>query len=235
MKKQKEVQIKIYITKPIHTRYGRIQLDNPFKDINDMINNSCIWFYRPSFEKPFIDIFEENFCLRGWDTFSKSLVLFKDFPDGEVKNHIYKKIFESVDSNFYEKIKNRYYNWLEIIDVELIQRKNKGNFDLYLMKPKYAWDIQFAGIDRAKIFLYQPDLKTEKKYHELCYIEGKFFRKTKEVENLCIEMWKTIKNSFDVEDNEHFLNLITDSNHKINQSSKEFIKIFHCDLKLKQL
>lgn len=228
------MKMKLYVTKPIHSKYGRVKIQNPFKNINDLINNSSIWFYKPTFEKPFIDIFDETFYLRGWNTFSNSLIPFKYFPEGEVKDYIYEKLFNSIDYDFHESIKNRYYNWLEIIDVELNQRTNKGNFDLYLIKPKHSWDIQFAGIDRTKVFLQLPDLKTKKEDFELFYIEGKFFRITKEVEPLMNDMWKSIKNSFNIEADKNFLNRINDFNHKPNQGPKEFLKVFHCDLILKK-
>lgn len=222
--------MKLYITKPKHTKYGRIELDTPFESIEELIEHSTIWFSKPVFEKPFIDIFGDKFCWRWWIAKYRCSILFKHFPECEVKESIRELIKKSINSNFHENLHNRHYKWIGEIDVTLFRKKTSGNFNLYLTKPQSVWDIKYAGIDRFRIFFSKPELPLSFENENRYYIDGKFFRKSKEFENLCIEMWSCIKNSFDVQE-ENFLDNIIEQNHKNKQSSTEFIKEFFFDIK----
>lgn len=230
--------MKIYITKPQHTKYGRIKIDNPFRSIEELIENSLIWFNKPFFHKPFIDLFDEKIAWRSWESHYDSGILFSQFPEGEVKEALRQSVKNSINTDFYETLSNRYYTWIGEIDVEFIRKKKSGNFNLYLTKPSSAWDIRFAGIDRCKVFLSKPNCPLNFQYIEnhIPYIQGKFFRKNKELENLTFEMWKSIKDSFDITDNNavNFLESITATSHKDKQSCSEFIKEYFFDIQIKK-
>ncbi len=50
--------MKLYITKPRHTRYGYMKIDNPYQSIDELIEESSIWFMKPTYLKPVICMFE---------------------------------------------------------------------------------------------------------------------------------------------------------------------------------
>lgn len=232
--------MKIYITKPKHSKYGSIKLENPFNSIEELIDNSIVWFYKPAFEKPFMDIFGEGFVWRWWISKYSSSIPLKYFPESEVKDNLRKLVLDSISPDFYESLHNRHYKWIGELDVDLIRKETIGNLTLYLTKP-CVWSIKVAGIDRAKIWFTKPVLK---KYDNelskedlflldgLHYIDGKFFRKVDEHEDLCSDMWNSIINSFDVS-YDNFYSEITENNHKAGQSSNEFVKEYYFDILIK--
>lgn len=234
--------MKIYLTKPAHTKYGLIKL-TPFDSVDDIIDNSSFWFVKPTFEKPFICFLTDDF---GWSGFSSDYQCsgkVKQFPEGVVKEAMKKMIRESIDDNFYESLHNRHYKWIGKLDVDLEPTKTSGNFNLYLTKPS-VWDIQFAGVDRATVWLYPPELKKEQtdlydsnKFHYsfdgLVGIKGIYFRKFDNELNLLF--WNDIVKSFDIssENMDFFYRNINDKNHKECQSSTEFIKEYYFNLILR--
>lgn len=228
--------ITLYITKPLHTKYGSIPLENPFESVDALINNSTIWFKKPKFEKPFMDIFGGGFCIRNWWCFDRCGIVFSKFPEGSVKEHIYNLIKNTIEPDFHEGIKNRHHKWIGEVNIELIRKKNSGNFNLHLIKPSSVWDIQYAGIDRCKIFLEKPALPLYTENNYTNYIDGKVFRQTPELEEFAIEMWDHVKNSFNFSDDDHFdfLMRITDKNHKDNQGCRDFIREFFFDIQIKK-
>lgn len=230
-----KLSIKLYITKPLHTKYGRIPLENSFNSTDELIQHSRVWLCKPSFQKPFIDIFEENFCIREWHSSYQDGIRLKDFPDGKVKESICNVIKKTIEPNFYESLYFRHHKWIGEIDVTLIRKEKSGNFNLYLTKPSSVWDIEFAGIDRCKIFLNKPEMPLNHEKHYLKnYIKGVIFRKTPELEPLCIEMWNNVKDSFDIPDQFNFLRKINDDNHKENQDCCNFMREFFFDIELKK-
>lgn len=232
-----KLYITLYITKPIHTKYGSVSLENPFNSIDELISQSKIWFKKPYFEKPFMDIFGEGFCIRNWTCFYNCGIVFEEFPEGIVKEHIYNLIKSTIEPDFYENLYNRHHKWIGEVDITLIRKEKPGNFNLYLVKPSSVWDIQYAGIDRCKIFLKNPQMPLDTEKYYLNYIEGRVFRKTKELEEFCMEMWSNVKDSFELtdEDSFKFLQKITDNNHKENQGCKDFIKEFFFDIDFKNI
>lgn len=234
--------MKIYLTKPAHTKYGLIKL-TPYASIDDLIDNSTFWFVKPSFEKPFICFLTDDFGWRGFSTDYQCSGKIIDCPEGEVKEAMKKMIRESIDDNFYESLHNRHYKWIGELDVDLVPSETSGNFNLYLTKPS-VWDIQFAGVDRATIWLYPPYLKKEQsdlydnsKFHYnfdgRVGIKGNYFRKFEK--QLNFTFWTDITNSFDVstEDMDYFYRNINETNHKEGQSSTEFIKEYYFNLILR--
>lgn len=237
--------MKIYITKNPHTKYGSIKLST-YKSIEDLINNSYFWFDKPSFSKPLICDFTQQFYWRGFNSrISGTSGKIKYFPEGEVKEKIKEVVRNSIKEDFYETINNRHYKWIGEIDVEIIERNTSGNFNLYLTKP-CIHGIQFAGMDRAILWLDYPILKTcnmDNKYFKYKLIEftgnasisGKFFRKNDEMKSIGLKFWDAIVNSFDVDfkDMDEFYQKINDNNHKKGMSDLEFIQEFYFDIKLK--
>lgn len=227
--------MKIYITKPKHTKYGSIPIDNPFTSIEDMIDNCMIWLIKPYLEKPFMDIFGGGFCLRSWSSRYRCNVLFKYFPECEVKENIRHLIRLSINDDFSESIHNRHHKWIGEIDTEIIRRDTPGNFNLYLTKPPSAWDVNFAGIDRAKIFLFCPEKELLESLvngvydDKIYYIVGEFFRRNPDFEVLTYEMWGEIKNTFTIPEEDYFYKM-NETCHKENQDPTEFIKTFFFDL-----
>jgi hypothetical protein len=234
--------MKIYITKPAHTKYGLIKL-TPYSSVDDIVENSTFWFVKPDFEKPFICFLTDDFGWRGFSSDYQCSGKVKHFPEGAVKEAIKKKIRDSIDLDFYESLHNRHYKWIGELDVDLIPSETSGNFNLYLTKPD-VWDIQFAGIDRATLWLYPPELKKEQtdlydndKFHYrfdgVVGIKGNYFRKFENKLNLMF--WNDIVNSFDVssENMDYFYRNINDKNHKEDQSSTEFVKEYYFNLILR--
>lgn len=197
-----------------------------------------IWFNKPFFHKPFIDLFDEKIAWRSWESHYDSGILFSQFPEGEVKEALRQSVKNSINTDFYETLSNRYYTWIGEIDVEFIRKQESGNFNLYLTKPSNVWHLRYAGIDRCKIFLSKPDIPLNFQHidNNMPYIQGKFFRGKKELEDLTFEMWKSIKDSFDIIDNNqfNFLESITEKNHKDKQSCSEFIKEYFFDIQIKK-
>lgn len=242
--------MKLYITKPRHTRYGHMKIDNPYKTIDELINNSSIWFMKPNFLKPNICMFEGTVVWNGYRNhgYHSSSVVFSSFPEGPVKEKIKQMISESIDDNFQESRHNRYYKWIGEVDVTLTERTTSGNFNLYLTKA-LASQITFAGIDYCPIWLepptysrinintglsqyYQYQLIKKNNPHE--YIAGKIFRKTPELQDITAKMWDSIVSSFDVKFNDmnEFYMAINDKNHKKGMSVRQFVKPFFFDLTL---
>jgi hypothetical protein len=237
--------MKIYLTKKPHTKYGTIKLST-YNTIEDLIDNSLFWFDKPSFEKPLKCIFTGEFFWRGFDAkLSGTECKIKHFPDGEVKEKMKDVIRNSIREDFYETLYNRHYKWIGEIEVDLIERDCAGNFNLYLTKPSVD-SIKFAGMDRFKLWIDYPILKTSdsdnayfnvihRYFYGNAFIIGKFFRKNKEVEEIGMKFWDAVVDSFDIEfeNNIDFYQKISDKNHKKNMSSLEFIKEFYFDIKLK--
>lgn len=235
--------MKIYITKPAHTKYGLIKL-TPYASVDDIVENSTFWFVKPTFAKPFICMLTDDF---GWPGFASDYQAFgqiKDFPEGQVKEEMKKLVRNSIDDDFYESLNNRHYKWIGELDVDLIPSNTSGNFNLYLTKPD-VWDIQFAGIDRATIWLYKPKLKRSEfdlydntKHHYtfdgIVGIKGQYFRKFAN-DSLGLLFWNDIVNSFDVnaENMDDFYRNINKNNHKKGKSSKKFIKEYYFNLILR--
>jgi hypothetical protein len=234
--------MKIYLTKPAHTKYGLIPLKK-YESINDLIDNSVFWFVKPVFAKPFICFLTDEFGWPGFSTDYQCSGQIKDFPEGEVKEAMKTMVRESVDDNFHETLPNRHYKWIGELEVDIVSSETAGNFNLYLTKPD-VWDIQFAGIDRAMVWLYPPKLtkqeklyKTDKDYYKfdgVVGIKGNYFRKFAN-DTLGIMFWMDIVNSFDVsyENVDDFYRNINDENHKKDQSSTQFIKIYYFNLFLR--
>lgn len=231
--------MKIYITKPKHTKYGSIPIENSFTTVEDLIEHSMVWLIKPYLEKPFMDIFGGGFCLRPWGSRYRCSILFKYFPEGQVKEEIRKIIRQSINDDFSETLHNRHHKWIGELEVDLTRRDTPGNFDLYLTKPPSAWDVNFAGVDRAKIFFNKPCKKTLRSWmdgedHEMeYYIVGEFFRRNPDFESLTLEMWEDIKNTFTIPQ-EDYLYLMDETRHKENQGPADFIKPFFFDLKIKK-
>lgn len=233
--------MKIYITKPPHTKYGRIKL-NTYDSIDDLIENSMFWMVKPTFTKPMLCFLSGEF---GWSGFSSDYQAYgkiKNFPEGQVKDYMKKMIRDSIHDDFYESFNNRHYKWIGEFDVDLISSPTPGNFNLYLTKPDPI-DIQVAGIDRATLWFYKPTLKREVDLYTqktLTYnfdgaagIKGKYFRKyEKELSNI---FWKEIVNSFDCQfnDMDEFYKRINNKNHKKGQSSKKFVKEYYFNLNVR--
>lgn len=234
--------MKIYITKPVHTRYGRIKLEK-FDSIESLIDNSMFWFVKPTFSKPFICFLTDELSRMGFNSDYQCNGKVKDFPEGEIKEIMKNMVRESIDDDFHESFPNRHYKWMGELDVDLLPSETSGNFNLYLTKPS-VWDIQFAGIDRATIWLYPPYLKkeqsdlydTDKFYYDFdgrVGIKGNYFRKFES--DLSVMFWTEIVNSFDVnsESMDYFYKTINDKNHKEGQSSTEFVKEYYFNLILR--
>lgn len=234
--------MKIYLTKPAHTKYGLIKL-TPYTSVDDIIDNSSFWFVQPTFEKPFICFLTDDFGWRGFSSNYNCYGKVKQFPEGDVKEAMKKIIRASIDDNFYESLHNRHYKWIGELAVDLEPSKTSGNFNLYLTKPS-VWDVKFAGIDRATLWLYPPELKKEQddlydeskidyNFDGVVGIKGNYFRKFEKTLNLIF--WTDIVNSFDVssENMDDFYRNINENNHKTGKSSKEFIKEYYFNLILR--
>lgn len=226
--------MKIYITKPIHSKYGHIKLDTPFATLDYIIQNSRIWFKKPHHEKPFLDIFDiTNFCYRGWGCRLPCILFVKNMPHSKLKETIITAIKNSIHIDLTEDFHNKHYKWCYEIDVKFIRRETPGNFDLYLTKPS-VHDLEFAGIDRAKLYFQDPYLNTmseDEDHLPIDHLVGKLFRKNEELyDPHCIDMWNAIKSSFNVPNDENFLNRISKTNHKENQGQFEFVQPFYFDL-----
>ena len=234
--------MKIYLTKPAHTKYGLIKL-TPYKSVDDLIENSVFWFVKPAFEKPFICFLTDDFGWRGFSSDYACSGKIMNFPEGEVKEAMKKTIRASIDDNFHESLHNRHYKWIGEVDVDLVPSETSGNFNLYLTKPD-VWDIQFAGIDRANIWLYPPELKEVEadlydnskihyRFDGVVGIKGNYFRKFES--DLNLRFWTDIVNSFDVnsENIDEFYRNINDNNHKKGQCSNKFVKEYYFNLFLR--
>lgn len=233
--------MKIYVTKPAHTKYGRMKLDT-YSSVEDLIENSTFWFDKPKFEKPFKCFLTDEISWNGFTNGFHSMGSMKNFPEGEVKEVLKKMIRNSINEDFSETLVNRHYKWIGELDVDLIASETSGNFNLYLTKPD-AIDIKVAGIDRAIIWLYKPTLKkvadlyTGKtltyQFDGIVGIKGLFFRKREKA--LCEIFWQNIVDSFDIQFNNmnEFYHRISNKNHKKGQSPKKFIKEYYFNLLLR--
>ncbi len=229
--------MKIYITKPIHSKYGRIKLEHKYKNIEELIQDSELWVRKPIFEKAFKCIFTNDLVIRGWYSDYGFMGMVKNFPDNEIKKIIIDKIKKSIENNFYESLKNRHYKWIGELDVNLVRKEKSGNFNLYLTKPT-SHSIQSRGIDKADFWLQRPTLKENKDENRVNYsltgessISGKFFRKCFESEFLD-EAWNDIVNSFDFKHenmNEFYYNLKEEYS-KPGQDHLNFCKEYYFDL-----
>lgn len=241
--------MKLYITKPYHTRYGYMKIDNPYNTIEDLINESSVWFMKPKFLKPNICMFEGTIVWNGYHNhgYYSTSIRVSSLPEGQVKEKIKKLIRASISDDFSETRTNRYHTWIGEVDVEFVEKESKGNFNLYLTKPN-AHSISFAGVDQCKIWLEQPKYnriyrdvgqKNEINYNMIVkdkdYISGKIFRKTPELNFIMTKIWKALVESFDIEfkDSNDFYMKINDKNHKKGMSSRHFSAVFFFDLVLK--
>lgn len=228
-----------------------MKIDNPYKTIDDLINDSSIWFMKPEFLKPNICMFEGTIVWNGYENhgYDSSSFKVKDFPEGEIKEKVKSLIRASIHPNFHETRLNRYHCWMGELEVTFIERETSGNFNLYLTKSS-PHQIAFAGIDYCKIWLEKPKYVRVKidsgmrisTYYEMevkdkKYLSGKIFRKTPEIDYISSKMWKIIVNSFDLNFNFEQGNIIKDfymkintRNHKKGMSSKKFVEVFYFDL-----
>lgn len=234
--------MKIYLTKPPHTKYGRIKL-NTYQTIDELVDDSTFWFDKPKFKKPFICVFTEELAWDGFSNLYHCSGKIKNFPEGPVKEAMKTLIKNTIREDFYETFSNRHYKWIGEIEVDLVSSTTTGNFNLYLTKPD-AVDIHVAGIDRATIWFHKPKLKRELidlyesnkfNYHleGQSGIKGVYFRKFQK--ELCQMFWNDIVNSFDIQfDNmTEFYTKINNKNHKKGQSSKKFVKEYYFNLLLR--
>lgn len=226
-----------YITKPTHDKYGRIQISETFNTLDELIDDCSIWVKQPTFEKPFICVFENTLCIRGWDSRHGYVGKLKYFPNCDVKDELKKLALNSIDESFHENINERYHRWIGVVDAVLTQSENSGNFNLYLTKP-CASSIQSRGIDLAEIWLDKPVLEKQEagtvyeyqRFIGKSSISGRYFRKEKHF--LLDSFWNSIVNSFDVPDSDNFLYDINDNNSKPGQSRSEFLKEYYLNLNL---
>lgn len=228
-----------------------MKIDNPYQSIDELIEDSSIWFMKPTYLKPVICMFEGVIVWYYFENhgYRSSSVRVRDFPEGEVKEKVKTLIRESIESNFHETRLNRYHRWVGEVDVTFVEKEISGNFNLYFTKSS-PHDLTFAGIDYCKIWLEKPryirvkidsgmNLKT---YYEMevkgkSYVSGKVFRKTPEIAYISSNMWKSVVNSFDLNFNfekddmaDDFYMKINNRNHKKGMSSKKFFEVFFFDL-----
>lgn len=226
-----------YITKPTHDKYGSIQISETFNTLDELIDDCSIWVKQPTFEKPFICVFEGTLCIRGWDSLYGYVGKLKDFPNCDVKDELKKLALNSIDENFYEKINERYHRWIGVVSAVLSKTETSGNFNLYLTKPCAA-SIQSRGIDRAEIWLDRPILEKQEAGTVYEYesfigkssISGRYFRKEKHF--MLSPLWEAIVNSFDVNNDDNFLYNINDNNSKPGQNRSEFLKEYYLNISL---
>lgn len=228
-----------------------MKIENPYQTIDELIDDSSIWFMKPNYQKPVICMFEGVIVWYYFENhgYNSSSVRVRDFPEGEIKEKVKTLIRSSIEPNFHETRLNRYHRWIGSVDVTFVEKQTSGNFNLYLTK-SCTHDLAFAGIDYCKIWLEKPryirvkidsgmSLKT---YYEMevknkSYISGKVFRKHHEIEHISSKMWKSIVNSFDLNFDfekddiaDDFYMKINNRNHKKGMSSKKFFEVFFFDL-----
>jgi hypothetical protein len=228
-----------------------MKIENPYQSIEELIEDSSIWFMKPTYQKPAICMFEGVIVWYYFENhgYRSSSIRVRDFPEGDVKEKIKTLIRASIEPNFHEIRLNRYHRWIGEVDVTFVEKESSGNFNLYFTKSS-PHDLTFAGIDYCKIWLEKPryirvkidsgmNLKT---YYEMevkgkSYIAGKVFRKTPEIAYISSKMWKSVVNSFDLNFNfekddmaDDFYMKINNRNHKKGMSSKKFFKVFFFDL-----
>ena len=230
-------------------------IKNPYHSIDELVEDSSIWFIKPTYIKPVICMFEGVIVWYYFKNhgYNSSSIRVKDFPEGEVKEKVKTLIRDSIEPNFHETRLNRYHRWIGSVDVTLVEKKTSDNFNLYLTKSS-PHDITFAGIDYCKIWLEKPRyIRVEidngmhlKTYYEMeakgkSYLSGKVFRKIPEIAYVSSNMWKSIVNSFDVNFNfekddiaDDFYMKVNTKNHKKGMSSKKFFEVFFFDLNLKK-
>jgi hypothetical protein len=228
-----------------------MKIDNPYQTIDELIDDSSIWFTKPTYQKPVICMFEGVIVWYYFESHSyrSSSIRVRDFPKGEIKEKVKTLIRSSIDPDFNETRLNRYHRWIAEIDVAFVEKETSGNFNLYLTKSS-PHDLAFAGIDHCKIWLEKPryvrvkidsgmSLKTyyETEVKGKSYLSGKVFRKTPEIDYISSKMWKSIVNSFDLNFNfeeddmaDDFYMKINNRNHKKGMSSKKFFEVFFFDL-----
>lgn len=238
--------MKLYITKPLHTRYGSIKFPK-YSNLSSLLDDCIIWFFKPIFRKPVLCIFGEGFIWNGFIS-SKHMVDFvqyKHFPEGEVKNKIKNIISHSLKEDLSESLANRHYKWIGECEVKFAMTENiENSFEMYLTKPDIE-SMRFAGIDKAKVWFTKPKLtrhyfgiahNNSYIYNlnttEKAYLECKLFRKHPELEKELNILWNAIKNSFDIKENNDFLMSINNNNHKKGKSSNQMIETFRFILQL---
>lgn len=230
--------MQLYITKPVHHKYGRIKLDKAYKDINELIDECTVWVKKPTFEDPFVCIFENTFCIRGWTSDYGQVGFLKDFPNGTVKDELKRIVLSSIGNDFKESINNKYYKWIGYLNtvIKNVSSIQESNFTLYLTKP-CANSIKSRGIDNVNVWLDKPVLETYQSgtlyeyqnFVGLSSISGKYFRKT---EHFLLDIfWEKIIDSFDV-NRETFLEDITDYNSKPGQSRAEFLIEYYFNIEV---
>lgn len=238
--------MKIYITKPAHIKYGKILL-NRYSSIDKLLDDCTVWFNKPFFRKPVICFLTDQFIWYGFDCgLSDSYIKLKHLPEGEVKDKLKELVKTSLNFDLSESLPNRHYKWMGTLDIEMTITDETPDLTLYLTKPS-IWDIQFAGIDRARIWFTQPVLTEVKslypddlKRFELStgknnYLSGKVFRKVHEFEDAGLKMWQAITNTFTVsQDNiETYYDALKPETEKQGMTDKEFIVPFHFKFKLR--
>lgn len=242
--------MKLYITKPKHTRYGQIKMKR-YESIDDLYADCTIWFKKPSFQKPSLCMFTQELMWPGFEAgYHASGIKFSNWlsiPALNTINNVIKEIIKSsLNDDLTDKLTCKHYKWVESIDVKIDVFDESVNQDklaisLFLIKPE-AGSIAVAGIDRCLIFFSKPklirryyanytnpagyyyDLHTDKSD----VLSGWLFRKVKEFDDLGKLMWKSILESYtvDCEDMNFFYRNINEKNHKKGQSSKKFVKEF---------
>lgn len=238
--------MKLYITKPLHTRYGSIKFDK-YPSLSSLLDDCKIWFFKPIFMKPALCVFGEGFIWNGFVSSNNivDFVQYKHFPEGEVKNKIKDIISHSLKEDLSESFHDRHHKWMGECEVKFgMTEDTENSFELYLTKPLVE-SIKFAGIDRAKIWFTKPKLTRhyfgivhDNSYiyklntPEKAYLQGKVFRKHPELEKELNILWNSIENSFDIEENNDFLMSINNNNHKKGKSSKQMIEAFRFSLQL---
>ncbi len=203
--------MKLYITKPKHTRYGQIKMKR-YESIDDLYADCTIWFQKPSFQKPSLCMFTQELMWPGFD-------------DKLTCKHY--KWVESIDVK------------IDVFDESVNQ--DKLAISLFLIKPEAGSiavagiDRCLIFFSKPKLIRryyanytnpagYYYDLHTDKSD----VLSGWLFRKVKEFDDLGKLMWKSILESYtvDCEDINFFYRNINEKNHKKGQSSKKFVKEF---------
>jgi len=242
--------MKIYLTKPRHTKYGTIKLET-YSSLELLMDDATVWFDPPKFQKPILCIFESELVWYGFNSkISGSHIKLKYLPEGEVKEACKALIRKSFNSGLTESLCNRHYKWIGELDIILEHSQDFTNHTLYVIKPDPV-EISFAGIDRTRIYFERPKLQRYPFYNDNTYnyqfellsnnyLNGLLFRKNKDLKIFSTVIWKDIVNSFDIgmtydemDDLSFFYNTINKENHKKGMSSKRMILEYNILFKLK--
>lgn len=101
-------------------------IKNPYHSIDELVEDSSIWFIKPTYIKPVICMFEGVIVWYYFKNhgYNSSSIRVKDFPEGEVKEKVKTLIRDSIEPNFHETRLNRYHRWIGSVDVTLIEKKH---------------------------------------------------------------------------------------------------------------